>query len=144
MRTVAVVTALILSGLTLAGCAGEDAPRIERLDTAAATPVTIMSWSIQGQRDGASTRAATIWDLAGGEQLHVEMVFAYDPNPVLAEGRWLSSSGGGTLQAEAVRFVGGQGEGPSVGGRFLLVDDGIPRYRLHLPLTRIETAAPRP
>jgi hypothetical protein len=34
-----------------------------------------------------------------------------------------------------VEFLGGQGSGASVGGRFLLEEGGKARYRVHLPPT---------
>lgn len=138
------MTCLLLLHLIFTGCGSESGPTVERVDGVRSSPVRVETWTINGQRDGARTRAVTTWKLEDGESLHVELVFAYDPNPVLAEGHWLSDTGGGTVESKGVRFVGGQGDGPSVGGRFVLLDDGEAKYVLDLPLTRVQTAAPTP
>ena len=105
----------------------------------------VTSWSLDGQRDGAQTRALVSFQLAGGQELAVDLLLAYDPQPVLEQGTWATGTGGGTVTAERVRFVGGQGQGPSIGGDYVLVDDrNLPRYRIQLPLTAISTPAPRP
>lgn len=141
-RTLLRSAALIL--LILAGCGADRDPSVQRIEGSAATPVGVEAWTIHGQRDGARTRAVTTWSLEDGETLRLDLLFAYDPSPVLEEGRWLSESGTGSVKAESVRFVGGQGEGPSVGGSFVLYDGPDPRFRVQLPLTRIETPTPAP
>jgi len=105
----------------------------------------VSSWSLDGKRDGARTRAIAELQLANGEELRVELLLAYNPSPVLEQGSWSSADGSGSINAERVRFVGGQGEGPSVGGDYVLVDErNLPRYRVQLPLTPISRPAPRP
>jgi len=45
------------------------------------------------------------------------------------------------VQAEDLRFAGGQNEGPSLGGRFRLTAGGVPRFRVVMPLRPVR--APR-
>ena len=136
---------LILSALLLAGCGGEPGPTVQRLVGSSPGLLEVSSWSLDGQRDGARTRAIARLQLASGEELRVELHLAYNPSPVLEQGSWSTADDGGSVNAERVRFVGGQGEGPSVGGDYVLVDArNLPRYRVQLPLTPISRPAPRP
>lgn len=129
----------------LAGCAGESGPTVMRLVGASPGLVEVTSWSMDGSRDGATTTATARLALAGGEALTLELELSYDPQPVLAGGRWALGDQAGTVTAERVRFVGGQGEGPSVGGDYVLVDErNLPRFRVQLPLTPVARPAPRP
>jgi hypothetical protein len=136
---------LLLVILMLAACGGETGPTVLRLVGASPGLAEVVSWDLDGRRDGARTRATAVLVLASGEEITVELLLAYDPQPVLAAGRWHSGDQSGTVTAESVRFVGGQGEGPSVGGDYVLADErNLPRYRVQLPLTPIAAPAPSP
>jgi hypothetical protein len=136
------LTLLIPCALLICACDTNADPTVERVTTDGYESLTVESWSIEGQRDGARTRALVSLTLGDGRQLRLELVLAYDPAPVLAEGNWSSGGAGGTIQAEAVRFVGGQGDGPSVGGRYLMLENGESRFRVNLPLSRIAIPTP--
>ena len=95
------------------------------------------AYEITGKRDGAVTRASAILTLESGERLRIELEVVYDPEPSLGSGHWTldgGQTGAGDVMAESLRFLGGQGEGPSLGGRFRLDEDGDPRFRVFLPL----------
>jgi len=92
---------------------------------------------MEGRRDGARTRAIATFTLESGEHIRVEFELVYNPTPALGEARWSvdgQNASEGTVRSESVRFLGGQGEGPSLGGRFLLEEDGNPRFRVVLPV----------
>jgi hypothetical protein len=92
---------------------------------------------MEGKRDGAITRAVATFTLEGGDRVRVQFDVVYNPTPALGDGRWDvdgENASAGSLRAESVRFLGGQGEGPSLGGRFLLEEEGAPRFRVVLPL----------
>jgi hypothetical protein len=82
------------------------------------------------------TNAAAVLTLEDGRRLHVELQIVYNPTPALGSGRWrLDGPEGGTgdVRAESIKFLGGQGESPSLGGRFRLNENGNPRFRVTLP-----------
>lgn len=121
--------------LQMLGCAGGGEPQLEIWRDGAFAPVAVRSHEVEGKRDGATT-VASISLLAENEaRLRVELAIQYDPTPTLQKGSWSSTTGdGGDIRAESVEFAGGQGEGPSVGGLFILELDGEPHYRVKLPL----------
>jgi hypothetical protein len=140
-----ITTGIILIALLAGACGGTEEPTVMRLVGASPGLAVVTSWNLDGQRDGARTRATARLELADQTSLEVELLLAYDPAPVLAGGTWVHGDESGTVNAERVRFVGGQGEGPSVGGDYVLVDErNLPRYRVQLPLTPISRPAPRP
>lgn len=139
------IAPLLLFLVLFASCGGEQGPTVLRLVGTSPGLSEVSSWTMVGKRDGARTRATANLVLASGQEIRVELLLAYDPQPVLAGGSWSSGSESGTVTAESVRFVGGQGEGPSVGGNYVLADDrNLPRYRIQLPLTPIATPVPSP
>jgi len=136
---------LILACLLLGSCTGDPGPTVLRLVGSDPGLSEVLSWKLDGARDNAQTRATAILKLAGGHSLQLDLRLSYDPTPVLAEGWWSMGSESGRIDAERVRFAGGQGEGPSVGGDFVLVDSrNLPRYRVTIPLTPIATPVPTP
>lgn len=130
-----------------AACGGEStsssAARVEELLESGAAVVPMELAHVKGERDGAMSRAKFHFG-GGSAELHVDLLVAYDPQPSLAEGSWTyrgpTGTGEGPVRAESVRFVGGQGEGISVGGVYLLLEDGRSRFRVSLPLTSIAPA----
>ncbi len=124
----------------LGGCTDRSRPRLEVWEDGIYKPRTVSAYEITGKRDGATTRAIAVLTLESGERLRLELEVVYDPAPVLASGRWNldGAQALGEVRAESVRFVGGQGEGPSLGGRFRLNANGSPRFRVVLPLRPVD------
>lgn len=128
------LAALSLSGLLVLACADTDTPRVEaaRGDGWEALPGVALR--IAGKREGARTDAVATFTLGDGRQLGVELGVVYNPTPSLGSGRWRMGAETGDVVAESLKFLGGQGEGPSLGGRFRLESNGVPRYRVTIPL----------
>lgn len=128
--------------LMVAGCGEEQAEVFELLDSGP-QPLPVTELRAEGQRDGAATRAQLEFLGPGSLQLVLHLDIGYDPQPVLNGGSWTyqgpTGEGAGTVVAEAVTFSGGQGEGASVGGVYVLEDGNGPRFRVDLPLTAIQT-----
>jgi len=121
----------------LGGCSNNAGPRLEVWEDGAYQPRALSSYEITGKRDGATTRAVAVLTLESGERLRLELVVVYDPTPALGSGHWSldgTQKRAGEVRAESLRFLGGQGEGPSLGGRFRLDENGRPRFRVVLPL----------
>lgn len=121
----------------LGGCSDRAEPRLEVWENGIYQPRALSAYEINGKRDGATTRVVAILTLESGERLQLELVVVYNPVPALGSGHWSfdgTQAGAGEVRAESVRFLGGQGEGPSVGGRFRLDENGSPRFRVVLPL----------
>jgi hypothetical protein len=133
----AVAAALLVH---LWGCSARNEPQLEIWQDGAFVPVVVRSYEIGGKRSGATTRAVAVVTTDENERLELTLEISYDPTPVLSQGSWSSSTeGGGEVHAESVEFTGGQGEGPSVGGVFVLKQQDAPRFRLKLPLRPVST-----
>jgi hypothetical protein len=129
---VLLVPVLVLS----AGCSGNAEPQLGVWKDGVFQSAVINTYEITGKRDGAVTRVLAELTLKSGEKIRMELEISYDPKPVLLSARWAidgSKAGSGEVFAESLRFLGGQGEGPSVGGRFRLDENGDPRFRVVLP-----------
>lgn len=123
--------------LLLAACGGPEEPTVETWIDSAWTPVAVKTYSIDGRRDGQKTRAVALFGLQDGAHLQVEVEVSYNPQPILSAGHWThtgETSSGGTVVERSMKFSGGQGEGPSLGGSFRLDLQGQPRFRIVLPL----------
>jgi hypothetical protein len=99
-------------------------------------PQPVTAYEITGARDGATTNATGVFTLESGERLSVELRVSYNPTPVLAGGHWRSEGSTteeGDVHEESLKFLGGQGSTPSVGGRFRLETYGQPRWRVVMP-----------
>lgn len=128
----------------LVSCSSAPGPTVLRLVGSRLGLAEVTSWTMSGQRDGAQTKARALLILGTGQTLQIDLTLEYDPKPLLAGGSWNMGEESGTLTAEIIRFVGGQGEGPSVGGAYVLVDArNLPRYRVTLPLTPIAPPGPQ-
>ncbi len=128
---------LLLPCLLVSGCGVEKEPSCEEWIEGTYRPAPVAAYEITGSRDGASTSAVATMTLTDGDVLRIEITVAYDPAPELRAGRWTiigDRTGSGTVAAESVRFLGGQGEGPSLGGRYRLEAEGLPAFRVELPL----------
>jgi len=132
---------VLLFVLLLIGC-GRDETRLEEWVDGAWSERGFRTYDIDGKRDGDRTRAVATFVLNSGEKLQIELVVGYDPTPVLIRSNWNVDGGinqNRSVVALALRFTGGQGEGPSLGGRFVLYADGQNRFRVMLPMRPVET-----
>ena len=108
-------------------------------------PEKVKSYAISGARDGANTHAVGTFTMADGDHIRVELEVSYNPAPELASGRWQREgrrSGEGSVHAESLKFLGGQGATPSVGGRFRLDQEGSPLMRVTMPVEPLGRPAP--
>jgi hypothetical protein len=124
----------------VAGCSGNKA-RVELMTNGVYNPEKVSTYTITGARDGATTRATGTFTLSDGDHILVELEVSYNPTPELASGHWQRAghvTGEGTVHAEALKFLGGQGATPSVGGRFRLDQEGSPRMRVTMPARPLE------
>ena len=127
--------------MLLGGCSSTTEPKVEEWVDGVYQMRRVRVYDIAGKRDGGTTRAVATIILESGEQLVRELKVDYDPIPVLGEGYWRLEGthvDSGTVHAESMKFLGGQSEGPSIGGRFRLDGNGQPRFRVVLPLRPIE------
>ena len=95
--------------------------------------------SVESRRDGYVTESQFRLVNDGAVELRLVLHVAVDPTARLEKGRWSRTAGERVEEGEVVpiqvEFLGGQGSGASVGGRFLLQQAGESRYRVHLPPT---------
>lgn len=136
MQWIALIYLVLLSS-----CANNAEPQLEEWGEGSYKARQVSAYNINGKRDGATTRATAMLILRGGERLHLELKVDYDPQPVLGEGKWRlegDRADSGAVIAEALKFFGGQSEGPSLGGRFLLQGNNGLRFRVVLPLRPVE------
>jgi hypothetical protein len=126
----------------LAGCARSHA-QVEEATQTGWRKVALELTSFQGTRDGYRTQATVLFEGPGGGKLDLRLTVTVDPQPALEGGTWTWNSPTGPLQGavvpESLRFAGGQGEGASLGGRFLLQQDGRTRLRVVLPAQSLRT-----
>ncbi|MDH4036247.1 MAG: hypothetical protein OEX18_00325 [Candidatus Krumholzibacteria bacterium] len=134
-RIATLVTAVLV---VAAGCADTKSPRVEEWRDGAWKALTTSDYQISGKRDGAQTSAMAVFTLQDGRKLRVELSVVYNPTPSLAAGHWQMGDAGGEVVAESIKFLGGQGEGPSLGGRLRLEWKGSPRFLATLPLRPLE------
>lgn len=126
----------------VASCSRGGGPRVEAYTDGSYQPVEVAGYDVAGKRDGSTTRATATFTLADGERLVVELDIVYNPTPALGDGRWRlegPAPASGKVHSESVKFLGGQGQGPSLGGRFRLEEQGVPRFRVVLPPRPVES-----
>ena len=125
----------------MGGCSGKSEPQVEVWEDGVYRSAVVGAYEVSGKRDGAVTRVSAELKLATGERLRLELEVRYDPQPVLGTARWTlddNQGAAGDVRTESLKFLGGQGEGPSFGGRFRLEENGTPRYRVVLPLRPVD------
>ena len=91
---------------------------------------------------GTPCRLPTSWNLIkilleNGERVELELEVVYNTTPILRSGFWHVDGkhyGSGNVLAKSLKFLGGQGEAPSIGGRFELKEDSRSRFRVVVPL----------
>ena len=124
---------ILLSG----GCTNNDEPLLDELVNGIYKSRTVTNYQVNGMRDGATTQVSIEFVLENGERVQLDLEVVYNPTPILRSGYWRlygKQSGSGNVQAKSLRFLGGQGEAPSLGGRFELEEDSRPRFRVVVPL----------
>ena len=127
------VLILMLSG----GCAINDEPLLDELVNGVYKSRTVTDYQVNGTRDGATTEVSIKFVLENGERVELELEVVYNPTPILRSGFWRldgKRSGSGNVNAKSIKFLGGQGEGPSLGGRFELEEGSRSRFRVVVPL----------
>jgi hypothetical protein len=125
----------------LGGCSSNTEPQLEEWADGVYQARRVSAYGVTGKRDGGTTRAVVTITLESGERLYLELKVDYNTKPVLSEGHWRlegTHADSGAVHAESLRFLGGQSEGPSLGGRFRLDENGRPRFRVVLPLRPVE------
>lgn len=124
------------------GCMQKTVPELDEWVEGIFQPRMVREYRVSGKRDGATTRVSITYVLASGERVQLELEVVYNPIPVLRSGYWsIDGIKSGAVEAESLTFLGGQGEGPSLGGRFLLKnrfsteeDHATYRFRAVVPL----------
>jgi len=127
------------------GCSGSSKPSVDLMENGVYRPEKVSGYSIAGARAGATTRAVGTFMLANGDTIRVELEVAYNPAAELASAHWQRRghiAGEGSVHEEALKFLGGQGATPSVGGRFRLDQEGSPLMRVNMPVRPLERPAP--
>ncbi|SVA94186.1 uncharacterized protein METZ01_LOCUS147040, partial [marine metagenome] len=127
---------LLLNG----GCANNDEPLLDELVNGVYKSRTVTNYQVNGMRDGATTQVSVKFVLENGERVQLELEVVYNPTPVLRSGFWRldgNLSGSGNVKAKSMKFLGGQGEGPSLGGRFELEEGSQSRFHVVVPLRPI-------
>jgi cation:H+ antiporter len=127
---------LLCAAAGLPACTPGDAPRVDTWDGGAYRALEVRAYEIAGTREGEVTRATARITLKDGSTLRMDLVVTYNPTPVLASGHWELDgpfAGRGEIRARSIKFFGGQGEGPSLGGSFDLTRDGAPHFRVFIP-----------
>jgi hypothetical protein len=96
--------------------------------------------SVRGVRDGDHLNAQVLIS-DSSSILTLDLHFAIGSPTTLQSGTWRWSRPGGllngTVSARSVTFLGGQDDGPSIGGTFDLLVGSEPAYRVILPLTAL-------
>jgi hypothetical protein len=128
------------------GCSTREAAVEEAADGGwRATPYELVSAA--GKRDGYVTNAVFTFRDPGHGTLTLQLEISVDPQAKLESGRWTREDGrtttAGGVVALDVRFLGGQGEGVSAGGKYLLVEGEKERFRVTLPPTGLDGGAGR-
>ena len=119
------------------GCVQKEEPMVEEWIDGSYHSRTVNEYKVNGQRDGATTIVYVVYTLESREAVHLKLEVEYNPAPILRSGHWTmkgQQSGSGNVHAESLKFLGGQGEGPSLGGRFLLTENAQSRFRVVVPL----------
>ncbi len=134
----AITILLVATALLGVNCADTKSPRLASWQNGEWHDVPVGAYTIDGKRDGAQTHATAAFTLQDDRELRIEFSVVYNPTPSLAAGHWQMGDAGGEVVAESIKFLGGQGEGPSLGGRLRLEWKGSPRFLATLPLRPLE------
>jgi hypothetical protein len=128
---------VVIFSLLIAACARSDRHPLQDLSGHEdLSRFTVQS--VHGVRDG-DRLAAQVVISDSSSIVTLDLHFAIGSPTTLESGtwRWSRPSGllNGTVVAPAVSFLGGQDDGPSIGGTFNLVNGSAAAYRVTVPLT---------
>ena len=132
----------VLCAAAMISCSSSS-PRVEAMENGVYVRKDVQTYRLSGARDGATTHATAVLMLADGDRVRIELEVFYDPTPELQSGHWKREGKvveEGDVHAESLKFLGGQGGTPSVGGRFRLDSFGSPHMRVFLPTRPLERA----
>ena len=96
--------------------------------------------NIDGKRVDDRTKVELKIYHSNNKYIYLDLEFYYNPFPQLVNGMWSSSKSWyqGNILSNSLKFSGGQGEPPSVGGNFYLLDSTKDTlFHLFLPLMMI-------
>jgi hypothetical protein len=141
VRRCLVVAATTLPIIT--ACFGAGKAHVDIMTNGVYLSEKVTAYAITGARNGATTHAVAVFTMKDGDHIKVEMNISYNPTPELADGHWQRDGkvrGEGPVHDESLKFLGGQGATPSVGGRLRLDEEGGPRMRVTLPVQPLAPA----
>ena len=130
--------------LAMLGCNNKDEPFIQELDNENNEKnrfLTIVDYQVTGTRDGDVSKANYNFIVENGEKIQLYLEVFYNPTPTLRSGFWSltgSKACSGYVRSKSLKFLGGQGEAPSLGGRFELLEKSHPRFFVSIPLRPIK------
>lgn len=127
--------------MLLVGSCSRDRVRVIRLTDNHEFPGYRLE-SLRGVRDGDHMRAIAILT-DGSEKLTMSMVFVVGVPARLAVGNFLwegkDDASAGAVSGKSVNFLGGQSDGPSLGGVFELHPPRRPpQFRVTFPVTKVQ------
>ena len=131
---------LVFLILFFEGCTNNDEPIFDEWVNGFYHSRTVTNYQVSGKRDGSKTQVFIIFQFENDEQVHLQLEVTYDPIPTLRSGYWRidgKESSSGDIKAKSLKFLGGQGEGPSLGGIFQLEENSQPRFHVVIPLRPI-------
>ena len=136
-----IIGRLLLLCVIIAGCMNTEY-RFERVDGEQPVALGLKFDSMYGVRDGESVRAEARFT-GGHDSAKVNIALNLGPPVQFTSGTYVAIIGGrsteGTVACESLTFLGGQASVPSVGGVFVLKDDGgRTAYRVTMPPTPIK------
>lgn len=130
--------------VTLLSACGPSTPVVEEKISGAWTPSSWTLQSAEGSRDGEKTRAWIVFKDPSGRKLELRLQIATTPDAELEVGRWYLDDAGvsrsGPASAKGIKFLGGQGGRPSVGGTYFFEEGDEEVFRVKLPAVEL---APR-
>ena len=127
--------------LAMLGCNNKDEPFIQELDNNMNETITILDYQVTGKRDGEISEGNYNFILNNGKEIQLYLQVSYNPTPVLKSGFWNligPKPRSGKVRTKSLKFLGGQGESPSIGGSFELLEDSKPRFLVFIPLRPIQ------
>ena len=107
----------------------------------------IINYEVSGVRDGDRTKVSINYSLINNKEFNLILNVIYNPVPIFNSGTWSIKgdySTSGVLQKKEMKFLGGQGDSPSLGGIFLLNVGSKTIYKAIVPLRPINKAFSNP
>ncbi|MCF7796342.1 MAG: hypothetical protein K9N11_02050 [Lentisphaeria bacterium] len=132
----------MMSGVVLFGACTADTPEIYRIRNSQNHPTTFRQISQSAQTEAGRTIATFQFEDEQSTRLEITLEFKKAVPPEFTDGSFHLIMGGenhrGIVSPVNFRYLGGQGDGVSVGGDFQFSTSGS-QYRFHLPLTSMNT-----